>query len=154
MIEMDYLDFMTDKFKYSEITEKIIGAAMTVHRKMGSGYPEVIYSRCFAIELEKLGLKFQRELEWPVYYDEVIVGKRRVDFLVEGNIPVEIKALHELTNKELAQGLNYLESHKFEIGLLINFGAKSLQFRRLINEQKILQQNPGNPISNLTNPRS
>lgn len=145
---------MGSNLKYGEFTEKIIGSAMTVHNNMGPGYNEVIYSRCLAIGFDKAGLKYQRELEWPVFYDEAIVGKRRVDFFVEEKISVEIKAIHELSNKELAQSLNYLESNKMEIGLLLNFGAKSLQFKRLINEQKILQQkNPGNPIQNLTNPR-
>lgn len=142
------------ELKYGDITEKIIGCAMTVHRKMGAGYSEIIYSRCLAIEFDKVGLKYQRELEWPVYYDEIIVGKRRVDFMVEDKVAVEIKTLHELTNKELAQGLNYLESHKIEIGLLINFGSKSLQFKRLINEQKLFnQKNPANPTSDPENPR-
>ena len=110
---------MANNLKYGDLTEKIIGCAMTVHRKMGTGYSELIYSRCFAIELEKAGLKFIKEMEWPVYYEETIVGKRRVDFMVEDKIVVEIKALQEIGNKELAQGLNYLESHKIEIGLLI-----------------------------------
>jgi GxxExxY protein len=142
-------------FKYGDITEKIIGCALTVHRKMGAGYNEVIYSRCLAIEFDKAGLKYQRELEWPVFYDDTVVGKRRVDFFVEGKISVEIKTIRELGNKELAQGLNYLESHKLEVGLLINFGGPSLQFRRLINEQKLLKATaPLNPISNPGNPRS
>lgn len=138
---------MGSNLKYGELTEKIIGYAMTVHKKMGPGYNEVIYSRCLAIKLDKAELKYQRELEWPVFYDEIIVGKRRVDFLVEDKISVELKAIHELTNKELAQGLNYLESHKLEIGLLINFGASSLQFKGLTNEQKLSKErSPGNPI--------
>lgn len=121
---------------------------------MGPGYSELIYSRCLAIEFDKAGIQYKREMEWPVYYDEIIVGRRRVDFMVENKVSVEIKALHELNNKELAQGLNYLESYKMEIGLLINFGAKSLQFKRLINEQRLLKEsNPGNPISNPRNPR-
>lgn len=140
--------------KYGDLTEKIIGCAMTVHRKMGPGYNEVIYSRCLAIEFDKAELKYKRELEWPVFYDEIIVGKRRVDFLVDDKISVELKAIHELTNKELAQGLNYLESQRLEVGLLINFGSPSLQFKRLVNEQKLSKEkNPLNPISNPVNPR-
>ena len=146
---------MANNLKYGDLTEKIIGCAMTVHRKMGTGYSELIYSRCLAIELEKAGLKFIKEMEWPVYYEETIVGKRRVDFMVEDKIAVEIKALQEVGNKELAQGLNYLESHKIEIGLLINFGAPSLQFKRLINEQRLLKEkDPSNPIFKSDNPRS
>ena len=146
---------MNTQLKYGDITEKIIGCAMTVHRNMGTGYSEIIYSRCLSIELEKAKIKYKKEVEWPVYYDGIMVGKRRVDFLMEDIIAVEIKALHELGNKELAQGLNYLESHRFEIGLLINFGAKSLQFKRLINEHRLLKENnPGNRITNPENLRS
>jgi GxxExxY protein len=144
---------MTGTLKYAEITEKIIGGAMAIHRKMGSGYTEIIYARCLAIELEKVQLKFQRELEWPVYYEGSIVGRKRVDFMVEDKIAVELKAIAELTNKELAQALNYLESHQLETGLLINFGSKSLQFKRLINEQRLKSGNPGNPLPNPLNPR-
>jgi GxxExxY protein len=134
------------QLKYADTTEKIIGCAMTVHRKMGNGYPEIVYSRCLAIEFAKAGLAFQRERKVPVFYDDVEVYRRRVDFLVADTISVEIKAITDLGNRELAQGLNYLEAQRLEIGLLINFGAPSLQFKRLINEQKLLRaQNPGNP---------
>ena len=132
--------------KYAEITEKIIGCAMMVHRKMKAGYSELIYSRCLAIEVDKIHLAYKKEMELPIYYDETIVGKRRVDFLVEDKIVVELKAISELTDKELNQSLNYLENHRREIGLLINFGAKSLQLKRLINQKKTAaQNNPFNP---------
>jgi GxxExxY protein len=121
------------EYKYSDITEKIIGCAMKVHSKMGNGYREVIYQRCLEIELRKGGLRFNRELPINVYYEENIVGRRRVDFLVEDVISVELKAVTELDQENLNQGLNYLEAYKKEIGLLINFGAKKLQFKRLIN---------------------
>src|SRR5438067_8460097 len=145
---------MATELKYAETTEKIIGCAMKVHRKMGSGYSELIYSRCLAIELERIGLAYKKEQELNIYYDEFIVGKRRVDFMVEDKIVVELKALAELTNKELYQSLNYLENHRQEVGLLINFGAKSLQFKRLINQKGIpAQENPANPLKNPGNPR-
>ena len=134
--------------KYSDVTEKIIGCAMTVHRKMNAGYVETVYQKCLAIELKKAKLNFLQEVEVPIYYDEILVGKRRVDFLIEGKIIVELKALSELNDQHLAQALNYLETHNLEVGLLINFGAKSLQFKRLINQRKLKQQgeNPANPI--------
>ena len=92
-------------------------------------------------------------MELPIYYDEAIVGKRRVDFLVDDKIVVELKAISELTDKELNQALNFLENHKMEIGLLINFGAKSLQFKRLINQKKnVEEKNPANPSINPANP--
>lgn len=124
------------EYKYSDITERIIGCAMKVHGKMGNGYREVIYQRCLEIEMEKAGLKFNRELEVNVYYEESIVGKRRVDFLVEDVVSVELKAIAELDQENLNQALNYLEAYKKEVGLLINFGAKKLQFKRLINSKQ------------------
>lgn len=123
------------EYKYSEITERIIGCAMKVHSKIGNGYREVIYQRRLALEFEKEGLLFQREFEANVYYGENIVGKRRVDFLVQEVISVELKAVVELDNENLNQALNYLEAYKKEVGLLINFGAKKLQFKRLINSK-------------------
>jgi GxxExxY protein len=97
------------EYKYSDITEKIIGCAMKVHSKMGNGYREIIYQRCLEIEMEKAGLKFNRELEVNVYYEESVVGKRRVDFLVEDVVSVELKAIAELDQENLNQALNYLE---------------------------------------------
>ena len=92
---------MVMELKYAEITEKIIGCAMTVHRKMKAGYSELIYSRCLAIEFDKIHLPYKKEVELPIYYDEIIVGRRRVDFLVEDKIVVELKAIAELTDKDL-----------------------------------------------------
>jgi GxxExxY protein len=137
---------MALQLKYAETTEKIIGCAMTVHRKMKAGYSELIYSRCLAIEFDKIHLCYKKEMELPIYYDETIVGKRRVDFLIEDKIVVELKAISDLTNKELNQSLNYLENHRKEIALLINFGAKSLQFKRVINSKMAAVTN------NLINP--
>ena len=126
-----------EKYKYSEITEKIIGCAMKVHRTLGNGFQEVIYQRALAIEMSKQGLQFERELEMPIFYEEEQIGTRRVDFFVENKIMVELKALTHLENVHLAQAINYLEAYQIEIGLLINFGATSLQFRRLTIEQKL-----------------
>lgn len=123
------------EYKYSDITEKIIGCAMKVHGKMGNGYREIIYQRCLEIEMRKIGLNFNRELEVNVYYEESIVGKRKVDFLVENVVSVELKAIAELDQENLNQALNHLEAYKKEVGLLINFGAKKLQFKRLINSK-------------------
>ena len=119
--------------QYREINEKIIGCAMKVHSKLGNGFQEVIYQRALAIEMDNSGLDFQREFEMPIYYSEIKIGSRRVDFLIEGKISVEIKAIKKLEDTELCQALNYLEAYNLEIGLLLNFGAKSLEFRRLVN---------------------
>lgn len=126
---------------------------MIVHRKMRNGYIEAVYGKCLAIELKKAGVSFEQEVEVPIHYDDLVVGKRRVDFIIERKVMVEIKAMSEITDTHLAQVLNYLETHQFEVGLLINFGAKSLQFKRLIHQKKLQQiNNPINPY-NLNNPR-
>ena len=126
------------EYKYSDITSKIIGCAMKVHTTLGNGFQEVIYQRCLAIEMEKQGLGFTRELEMPIYYEGREVGTRRVDFLIENKILVELKAITQLDNVHIAQGLNYLEAYNLEIGLLINFGSTKLEFKRLINEGKCI----------------
>lgn len=124
-----------EEYKYSDITHKIISAAMKVHSTLGTGFQEVIYQRALAVEIPKHGLSFQRELDMQIYYDGIEIGTRRVDFLVEGKVLVEIKALTLLEAVLLAQAINYLEAYHLEIGLLINFGAKSLEFRRLIKSR-------------------
>ena len=124
-----------EQYKYSELTGKIIGCAMEVHKILGNGFQEVIYQRALAREMALQGLAFSREHEMPIFYKEDRIGTRRVDFLVEGVISVEIKAITQLEDVHLAQAINYLEAYNLEIGLLINFGAKSLEFRRLINSK-------------------
>ena len=124
-------------YKHADITRKIIGAAMKVHSTLGNGFQEVIYQRAMAIEMTKIGLDFQRELEMPIYYDSKQIGTRRVDFLVEGKVMLELKAVTALEDVHLAQAINYLEAYGLEVGLLINFGSKSLQFRRLINSKRV-----------------
>jgi GxxExxY protein len=123
--------------KYEEITEKIIGCAMSVHSFLGNGFQEVIYQRALSIEFRNVGLKFEREQEQKIYYRDFpeSIGTRRVDFLVDEKILVEIKAISELNDIHLAQILNYLTAYKLEVGLLINFGEKSLKFKRLIKSQ-------------------
>ncbi len=122
-------------FKEEDLTEKIIGCAMKVHRTMGNGFQEVIYQKCLQIELTKNSIIHSREYEMPLYYEEHLVGTRRVDFLIDGKISVELKALTDLEDVHLAQAMNYLEAYNLEVGLLINFGARSLQFKRLLNRK-------------------
>jgi GxxExxY protein len=121
------------ELKYKEITEKIIGSAMKVHTALGNGFQEVIYQRALAIELGDSGLKFAREFCMPVYYKGTQIGERRVDFLIDEKISVEIKAIIKLEPVHFAQARNYLEAYNLEIGLLINFGSISLEFKRLEN---------------------
>jgi GxxExxY protein len=122
--------------QYADITEKIIGGAMKVHRTLGNGFQEVIYQRCLAIELQKAGLHFLREAEIPIFYDGEEVGTRRADFLVENQVLVELKAITEINDTHFAQIINYLEAYKLPTGLLINFGGKSLFFKRFANTRK------------------
>ncbi len=130
--------------KYEEITHKIIGCAMRIHSALGNGFQEVIYQRAMEIEMTDSGISFSREYEMPVYYKKQQIGTRRVDFLVEEHISVELKAIITLEDVHLAQAINYLEAYDLEVGLLINFGAKSLDFKRL-NNKKFKQKNQGNP---------
>lgn len=113
------------------LTYKIIGCAMKVHSHLGNGFLEVIYQRALAIELKKSGLSFVRELEVEIFYFDDLIGTRRVDFMIENIVPVELKALTKLENNNLAQCLNYLETYKLDLGLLINFGAQSLEVKRI-----------------------
>ena len=122
-------------YKFKEITEKIIGAAMKVHAALGNGFQEVIYQRALEIEMEEYGLKFAREFEMPFYYKGRKVGERRVDFFVENKIMVELKAIIQLENVHLAQAKNYLEAYNMQVGLLLNFGSISLQIKRLENSK-------------------
>jgi GxxExxY protein len=123
--------------KYQDITQKIIGAAMEVHKTLGNGFQEVIYQRALEIEMHNLGLNYIREYEMDIYYKKDRIGGRRVDFFVENCIMVELKALIQMEDVHLAQAMNYLEAYKVEIGLLINFGAKSLQFKRVHNNKMV-----------------
>ncbi|MCB9046893.1 MAG: GxxExxY protein [Chitinophagales bacterium] len=116
-----------------EITYKIIGCAMKVHNTLGNGFQEVIYQRCLAIEMDKAGLNFGREVEQPIYYDGIEVGTRRADFIVENDIVVELKALIQLEDVHIAQAKNYVVAYDRTTGLLINFGANSLQYKKIFN---------------------
>ena len=119
--------------RYEETTHKVIGCAMEVHRRLGPGFQEYIYHRALEKEFKLQNVSFGNEYEIKIFYKGEQIGLRRADFLVEKIIPVEIKAVSELTDTNLAQSKNYLEAGGIEIGLLINFGSPSLPFKRLIN---------------------
>jgi len=108
---------------------------MEVHNALGSGFPEVIYQRALNLEFYSQGLLANREVEVPIYYKDVLIGTRRVDFLVNDFICVELKAVSQMEARHLAQAINYLEAFRLEIGLLINFGSGKLQFRRVYNNK-------------------
>ena len=124
-----------EQYRYSELTSKIIGCAMTVHKTLGNGFQEIIYQRALEIEMRLAGISFTREYEMAIYYRDEIIGTRRVDFLVEGIVSVELKSITKLEDVHLAQAINYLEAYNLEIGLLINFGETSLNFKRLNNKK-------------------
>ncbi len=125
---------MATDLKYKDTTEKIIGASFEVHKYLGNGFQEVIYQRALAWELSKAGLSYAREIEQDIFYKELPepIGTRRADFVVEGKVLVELKAITQLEDVHLAQVLNYLKAYHLEVGLLINFGSKSLTFKRLV----------------------
>ena len=123
-----------EKLKHKDITEKIIGGAFEVHKFLGNGFQEVIYQRALAYEMRVADLQFHREIEQEIFYKELEepIGTRRADFVVEEKILVELKAVKELDDDHLAQIMNYLKAYKLEVGLLINFGGKSLKFKRVV----------------------
>ena len=119
---------------YADITGLIIGAAFEVHKFLGNGFQEVIYQRALAYEMSRAGLAFAREIEQQIYYRDLPkpIGTRRADFVVEGKVLVETKAVIRLEDVHMAQALNYLKAYRLEVGLLINFGSKSMTFKRLV----------------------
>jgi GxxExxY protein len=125
-----------EQYLHSELTGKIIGCAMEVHRALGNGFQEVIYQRALQIEMGQQGLNFSREHEMQIFYKGVEIGTRRVDFFVEDKVMVELKAVVQLEDVHLAQAINYLEAYGLEVGLLLNFGNRSLQFKRVMKPPK------------------
>jgi len=125
-----------EQYLLSELTGKIIGCALEVHKTLGNGFQEVIYQRALEIEMTQQGLTFSREHEMDIFYKGIKIGNRRVDFFVEDKVMVEIKAVIQLEDVHLAQAINYLEAYGLEVGLLINFGSHSMQFKRMMKPQK------------------
>ncbi len=117
----------------NELTYKIIGCAMKVHNTIGPGFKEVIYQRCLAIEFDKAGISYEREKEQKIFYEGIVVGKGRADFIVKNEISVELKAIVNLENANIAQAKSYTVAYDFPLGLLINFGAESLQYKLMFN---------------------
>ena len=128
---------MNTNLKHKDITQKIIGAAFEVHKFLGNGFQEVVYQRALAIEMRKAGLEFTREIKQDIFYKDFPkpIGTRRADFVVTGKVLVELKAITVLEDVHAAQLLNYLKAYRLEVGLLINFGEKSLKYKRFILSQ-------------------
>lgn len=136
------------ELKYKDVTEKIIGASFEVHKFLGNGFQEIIYQRALAYELKLAGLAFQREIEQDIFYKDMAsaIGTRRADFVVEGKVLVELKAIIQLEDVHMAQILNYLRAYRMEVGLLIDFGSKSLTFKRVVlSDRRSQSLNPNNP---------
>lgn len=127
------LKILLQTMERDELTYGVIGCAMKVHNKLGPGFQEVIYQRCLAIELRSAGISFERELEQEIHYDEEVVGTRRADFVVSEKLVVEIKACIKLEDVHIAQAKNYTVAYDFPLGLLINFGGRSLEYKLLFN---------------------
>jgi GxxExxY protein len=125
---------MAEKMKYSDITGKVLGCGFEVHKYLGNGFQEVIYQRAMAYEMTRAGVAFAREIEQEIYYKDMRdpIGTRRADFVVEGKVLVELKAIIQLEDVHMAQVLNYLRAYRLEVGLLLNFGSKSLSYKRLV----------------------
>ncbi|CCI21460.1 MULTISPECIES: GxxExxY protein [Microcystis] len=126
------MSYVSSQYPDSELTGKIIGCAMEVHRILGNGFQEKIYQRALAIEMTYQGISFSQEHEMNIIYKGTHIGTRRVDFFVEGRIMLEIKAVIKLEDIHLAQAINYIEIYRLPIGLLINFGSRSLEFKRVM----------------------
>jgi GxxExxY protein len=125
-----------EQYLHSELTGKIIGCALEVHNALGNGFQEVIYQRALEIEMTQQGLAFSREHEMNIFYKGIHIGRRRVDFFVEEKVMVELKAVIQLEDVHLAQAINYLEASGMKVGLLINFGSRSMQFKRVMKPPK------------------
>ena len=130
----------------NKITHKVIGCAMQVHSTLGNGFQEFIYQRALEIEMKYEGLAFQREMEMPIFYRDIQIGTRIVDFFVENCVMVELKAKEKIEDAHKAQAINYLEAYNIADGLLINFGGLRLDFKRLYNKKLVT---PNNPVNHL-----
>lgn len=126
---------INEQYKYSELTGLVIGCAMRVHSTLGNGFQEVIYQRALEMEFSMANIPFSREFEMPIFYHNKQIGTRRVDFLVSEVLSLELKAITQLEDVHFAQAINYLEAYNLEVGLLINFGERSLKFKRLRNKK-------------------
>ena len=124
--------YVKEEYPLSDVTARIIAAAKEVHRTLGPGFEEVFYQRALALELSGQGLEFGREVWIDVYYKGRKLGRKRVDFVVE-EVMVEIKAKASLEDVDFVQTLSYLKASGYKVGLLMNFGAKTLEVRRLAN---------------------
>ena len=122
-----------DKWLYKDLTEKIIGAAMEVHRILGPGFLEYVYQEALCYELKQRELSFEPQKELDIWYKDFLIPRKYTpDLIVDDCVIIEIKATSKLTNNDEAQLLNYLRATRQKIGLLLNFGEESLKIKRRI----------------------
>ena len=124
---------MENEYKHSDMTESVIGAVMEVHRQLGCGFLESVYEEAFAIELELSGIAFERQKKFEIFYKGRNVKQFVCDVVAGGKVLIELKALTQLSGSEESQVINYFKASGLEVGLLINFGEKSLKFKRFAN---------------------
>ena len=130
-----------EEYIHSDITSGILNVAFEVHKIIGPGFVESVYLRAMLVELGLRSIEVDSEIELPVYYKSVKVGSRRADLLIKKKVIVELKAVTELNDNHLAQAINYLEAFNLDVGLLLNFGSKSLQYKRIIHPKLLNQKN-------------
>jgi len=123
-----------DEIIFKDESYKIIGACIDVHRKLGAGFLESVYSEALEIEFQKAEIPYEKEKKLPVYYEDVPLKKYfRADFVCYDSIIIELKAIRFLTQADYKQTLNNTKATKYKLGLLINFGESSLKYKRLVN---------------------
>lgn len=131
---------INEKYIHSDITAEILNVAFEVHKIIGPGFVELVYLRSMLVECGLRNIETDSEIELPIYYKNVRVGSRRADLLVKKKVIVELKAVVELNDNHLAQAINYLEAFNLEVGLLLNFESKSLQYKRVIHPKFLNQK--------------
>lgn len=122
------------KYLYNNLTEKVIGLAIKVHKELGSAYEEKVYQRALYLEFQRNKLKFEREKEVNIKYGPVTIGKKKLDFIVDGKVVVEIKKADSIDKVHIAQVVSYLKVLGLRLGLILNFGGSKLQIKRVITE--------------------
>jgi GxxExxY protein len=133
---------INEKYIHSDITSTILAAAFEVHRIIGCGFVESVYHRSLIIECMNRKIAFESEKELPIYYKNHKVGSRRVDLLFQQKVVAELKAVSKLEDIHLAQAINYLEVFNLDVGLLLNFGSKTLEYKRLVHPRLVNKTTP------------
>ncbi len=125
-----------ERYGFEPASQQTIGAALEVMRQLGPGFREAVYQEALCIELRKRGIRYERQVEIPVYYEGVQVGTHVLDLVVEGTVVVELKAISVLTEVHRAQLVAYLRASNLRVGLLLNFGELPLGIRRVVNRHQ------------------